>query len=1049
MEGGCESVTQFNDQQREAIAALNKNIIVSASAGAGKTTVLIARLMKRILEDSVHIQKVCALTFTEAAAQEMKSRLLASLNKEKNNRDDAFLNEQIALVETAQITTIHSFCLNLIKNHAHVIGMNPKRTENILDDAEVKIMQEIAFENVYRTWLSSKYDKTHFLINYFSNNPLNIKNFKEVIFESSSWMRSRKDLEKSIHDLESVYLATSVEQWPLAYQNYFFKEYQQKLTELIFHLENVINITEDEANDNTNPAKNLPILYLKLDHIKKLKIMTEENNLAFYEEIPNALNFKLPAVRGSERFKEAKAPLEKIIDELIGYNDSFENQFSRMNELYPVLLDILAFTQDFIREYQSLKIEENALDFDDFEIYALNILTANNYEVAKDLQAHYQEIMVDEFQDTNEVQDEIIRLISNGKNLFRVGDIKQSIYRFRGAKPDIMKNLMKDKMHQNLYLSFNYRSKEPIVTFNNIVFDRLMNTTYYSSYTEHDHVLCGLDSQKVKEPKVEFHLFERDTDTLYKLRNDEQKALHISQEIIKHTAEGYDFRDMTVLVRSHGQKKYLKKVFEEQNIPHYINEPIGFYNSEIIQDVLNLLNYSLYGNDYYLAKVLNSKFYGLSYEELARIKLIDKNNSLHDNLKIYDLELYESIIYLFHSWKSKDVVSVVQDICVINNAYNLKLSIKDKTNMDLLLEKAIHFQEKNVPNIAKFVDFIDALDDEKSSEASHLSVEDNVVEVMTVHQSKGLQFPLTFYWGAGPLNLMDHRDSIIFDDELGIGLNYITGEYRANYKTLIRSSIEYKQRNEELEEVLRLLYVALTRAQTKLIIVDVAKEFVKQEVNTSLLFNYKRQVDLLLAAAPEHVTNIMINDASAIENEKLEAIDVNEHAFDIPLNLELQKELDFNIIEESELNFDAKYAMEYGTTLHETIENMPNRLWNDEEIRQIDQSIRDVLIAYNRNQFTQNLYCYRDIYHELPFIYNLGDETVVGIIDFVAMNAGNEICIVDFKSDNASKDIIIERYQEQLDRYFNAMILAYPDANISTYIYSFYHHEYISVKRNP
>ena len=1045
MEGTCKVVTQFNEQQLQAIAALDQNIIVSASAGAGKTTVLIARLMKRILKDRVHIQQVCALTFTEAAAQEMKTRLLASLNKEKNNQDDEFLNEQIALVETAQITTIHSFCLNLIKNHAHVIGMNPERAENILDDAEVKIMKEEAFISVYNNWLLKDYEKTYKLVNYFSNHPLNTTTFKEVVFEASSWMRSRKDIEKSIKDLESVYLATSINEWPISYQNYFFEEYQQKITELIYHLDKIISIIEEEANEGTKAAENLPILYKKLIHLQKLKALTEQHNSGFYEQLPDALDFMLPAVRNSDRFKEAKAPLEKLLNEVLNFCDTFEKQFERMNQLYPLLRDIIDFSQDFEAHYQQLKIKENALDFDDFETYALNILKENDFEVARTLQNHYQEIMVDEFQDTNEVQDEIIRLISSGKNLFRVGDIKQSIYRFRGAKPDIMKELMRDDNHKNLYLSYNYRSKEPIVSFNNEVFDKLMNTTYYSQYTQHDHVQCGLDSQKVKEPKVEFHLFERDPETIYKLRNDEQKALHISQEIIKHVQEGYEFKDMTVLVRSHAQKKYLKKVFEEQNIPHYINEPIGFYNSEIIQDVLYILNYTLYLNDYYLAKLLNSKFFRLDYNTLARIKLINPSASLHENLKSYDKDLSDYIYNLVSVWKDKDIVSIIQDILVINNTYNEKLSIKDKTNLDFLLDKAIQFQQNNVPNVAKFVGFINALEDEKSSEASHLSVEDNVVEVMTVHQSKGLQFPLTFYWGAGPLNLMDHRDSIIFDDELGIGLNYIWSEYRANYKTLIRSSIEYKQKNEELEEVLRLLYVALTRAQSKLIIVDVAKEFIKQDVNISLLFNYKRQVDLLLATAPQHFTIVKINDASAIENIKLEKIANSEKYFTTPLALNLKDISSEIIIEEDELNFEAKYAMAYGTTLHESIEALPNRTWNEEDLKSIDPSIHNVLKIYNTDEFTQYLYEFTDIFHEMPFLLNDNEENISGIIDFLAINKNNHIVIVDFKSDNADDRTLIDRYQNQLKRYRKAIKLAYPEARIDSYIYSFYQQKYLLI----
>lgn len=1037
-------MTKFNPQQQLAIDALNTNIIVSASAGAGKTTVLIARLMKRILQDKVHIQTVCALTFTEAAAQEMKTRLLAELNKEKLINSSRFLDEQIALVETAQITTIHSFCLNLIKNHAHVIGMNPARTENILDDAEVKLMKEAAFNAVYNDWLERDFDKTFKMVDYFSSQPLNSSAFKDAIYDAASWMRSRKDLNKSLLELKSVYLAQSINDWPIQYQNYFYEEHFQKLKEIEENLEKVITIVSEEANEKTKPAENLPVLIRKLSEIRSLLQLIENRDMSFYEQLPNALDFKMPAVRGSERFKDAKAPLEKILNETINYYDTFENQFERMNELYPLLLDIIAFSTEFLDKYQSLKITENVLDFDDFETYALEILSKNNFAVSQLLKDHYQEIMVDEFQDTNEVQDEIIRLISNGKNLFRVGDIKQSIYRFRGAKPNIMRNLMNDEAHQNLYLSFNYRSKEPIVTFNNHVFDRLMNHTYYSEYTEHDHVDCGLESQKVDGPKVELHLFERDTDSVYYLRSDEQKALHISQEIIKHEKEGFQFRDMTVLVRSHAQKKYLKKVFEEQGIPHYINEPIGFYNSEIVQDIINILNYIVYRNDYYLAKLLNSKFYNLNLNDLAKIKLVNKADSLHDNLQAYNFNLYTQLNLQVTEWAKQDIVTVLQDIFTVNNAYNETLSIKDKTNCDFLLDKAIQFQENNVPKVQQFIEFVQALDDQRSSEASHLSAEDNVVEVMTVHQSKGLQFPLTFFWGSGPLNLMDHRDTIIFDDELGIGLNNIWSKYRVNYKTLIRSSIEYKQKNEELEEVLRLLYVALTRAQTKLIVVDVANEFKKHDMSTSLLFNYRRQVELLLASAPAHVTEIYVNDASTIEAEKLATTSHDEKSFDQPLLIEFDTIEAFSLFDDEELNFDKKYAMAYGTSLHEAIESMPHELWDDKDLVKTDPKVRPALKAYNQHAFTQVLYSFDTIYHEMPFLLRDNGENVSGIIDFLAINQ-DKVIIVDFKSDNTDESTLIARYQNQIDRYKKVIKKEFKDHQLESYLYSFFHNKYIKI----
>ena len=1036
---------QFKEDQLAAINSLNSNVVLSASAGAGKTAVLIGRLMKRILVDKVHIQEICALTFTDAAAQEMKMRLLKEMHQEYQRETDSdknkFLEEQISLVETAEITTLHSYCLSLIKNYGYIIGVNPSRSENILNDAQKTLLKKESFDSVFKNWLLNRYNDSYMLVEYFSGNPLDTVSFETAIYEAAAWLQSYKDPQTIIKNIESTYASKKFEDWPETIQNVFFSKYENFLAQTKIQLQNYIDQVFVEAGEKTKAYKNIETLKIKSQKIHELHEKTLAKDLSFYTEILQAFDFQLPTVSKSVEIPKIRETLVKEIEQVVAEYRPLEDHFEMMNSLKETVEKLLEFTVDFTTVYQDLKELDNSFDFDDFEHYALDILKTNNYAISKELGAHYQEIMVDEFQDTNEVQDEIIRLISNGKNIFRVGDIKQSIYGFRGAEPGIMSNLMDDKNHQTLYLENNFRSMEKIVDFNNTVFKGLMNHTNNSQYTDMDKVGFGRVEQSGGDD-VELHLLKKAEKTKYEHTDNEFKAKHIAQEIIKHHQEGYKYKDMTVLVHAHSQKVPLKRAFEEANIPHYVSERIGFFNSEIVATILDFLHYNATGNAYYLAKFLVSPFYGLNEDDLAKIKLLDKN--FKQGFMLYNKDLAIGIETMMASWKSKDIVSILQEIYALNNTYNEHLSLQDKTNLDFLLDKASLFQETSTGNIPAFLLFFDALDEDKTAEASPISVDDDVVEVMTIHQSKGLQFPLVFYWSAGPLSIRDHSTSVVFDD-LGLGFMTMIHPYRLSSKTLIRQLIEYKQTHEELEEMLRLLYVALTRAEKKMIIVDIGKDFDRKELNKSLIRHYKQEVDLLIASSSRENSKILEVDVDDITINKLvENQNYGQYPsfkqFDIKVET---KHLDAPM-EIFDLNPQSKWAMNFGTTLHDAIEVLPHTVWESELLKSYEKPIQTRLLNYNAHQFTQDLYTFPTIEHELPFLIQNVDGISNGIIDFVAMDR-DELVIVDFKSDNADSETLFERYTTQLLGYKNALEVIYPEHRISVYIYSFHLNDYLTL----
>lgn len=1037
-------MTQFNPEQKQAIDALGTNVIVSASAGAGKTTVLVARLMKRILTDGVKITEIVAMTFTEAAASEMKIRLLDSLNKEYILNPSPFLSEQIALVETAQISTIHSFCLNIIKNYGYVLGIDPKRAQNIMDDAMVTLYQNDAFSSTLSKWIVEKPDLTQHLLDMFSSNPLNTSSFYEAIAKISMWLQSKKDPDLAISKVIEAYSTKSFDSFPKVFKDYFFLKNITTLSEIEEEMMRLVTISDNtfDYNDKKQAVygkQSSQILGVKQalnDLIKNL----ENGNVDTFDTLLEILNFSTKAYAHSDDYKESRSNLEKLIKNFV---DSFEPLtvlFDRNSNQVNDVSNLITFTQDFLHEYQHIKIKNNCLDFSDFESYALNILRYNDYQISKLVRPLYQEIMVDEFQDTNEYQDEIIRLISNGSNIFRVGDIKQSIYKFRGAKPSIMKDLLDQGDALNLYLSFNYRSKHDIVSYNNTVFSNLMNLTSGMSYAETDHVNTGIAEQKVDSYPVEFHIVERGDDVFEETSN-QQQANHIAQEIIKFHKNGMRFKDMVILVRGHGSKAYLKEAFENANIPHFIDDQSGFYSSEVIQDVLKFLEFANDPHDYYLVKVLMSVFVRFSVDDVANLKLHNPS-SIKQALLEMNPELYEKLYDMISLWKTRDILSILQDIINFGNTYNLKLSLQDKTNVDFLIEKAIQYHNTNIPTLSGFVSFVKTFKNDTSSEASPLSSDADVVTSMTIHKSKGLQFPVVFLWGMGAHIVRDHSNILVTDEDLGLGLNHVTHDYRVVERNVLRDIIEFKQNQEELEESLRLLYVALTRPQQHLIIVDALKEFKPKELNKRLLFNHRRKSELLYAASPKNSTILRLINGLEIETnqlEKQESTIINNFDFAVEYKAVEQKYFLNKQLDLSSMSFE---GMKFGSTLHNAIETLPHTQWNLELLKGYSEAIQKRLIAFNSNPFTQELFSFDEIYHETSYIDKDGE----GIIDFYAIK-DKRLVLVDFKSDNASVEVLLERYESQIFAYEEILQNQYAYYAIETYIYSFKLDQYIRIHK--
>lgn len=357
-----------------------------------------------------------------------------------------------------------------------------------------------------------------------------------------------------------------------------------------------------------------------------------------------AIQTKISTLKDALDFNALRKQLNALAKDLVSRTYTEETLLSDLTLTYAIIKPLTALTLDYLALYAQLKEAQEGIDFDDMEHFAYQILTAENNLAAKRYQERFDEIMVDEFQDSNDLQNAIINLISRGANVFRVGDVKQSIYRFRGGKPQIMRNLMNDARPENcfIHLSSNYRSKQMIVDFNNDLFLRLMNIPGCSDqYTDHDCVKTGAPAQKQDNYPVEFHALMtkalKDQDEgAENLAANQIKAQYIAQQILTmhETSDFRQWKDYVVLVRSHAVKSHLKQAFDQAGIPYYIDAKAGFYQSEAMQILLSWFRILINPADNLsLTAVLSSDFYQADDEELARLAMKRERRPIFDILK--------------------------------------------------------------------------------------------------------------------------------------------------------------------------------------------------------------------------------------------------------------------------------------------------------------------------------------------------------------------------------------------------------------------------------
>lgn len=1073
-------MTKWNDAQLKAITTRHKNVLVSASAGSGKTTVLIERLVRRVLDDGISIDHILAMTFTEAAASEMKKRLAAKLHEKRDSCDDeqllAYIDVQLSKLPSAHISTIHSFCLSILKDFYYLINLNPERVNNILDTASIAQLKKQALDHVFQDQLACMDDTFLTLTQMFSPRPESDEALYALISSLATLASSKPDPDAFLKDIADSYQSyTDIKEIPSYIYDYFMDYLRVQSDIYESSMMQVQRLFDTRYVDEDKKYTQFQKKYAGIDELKKAA--EQKDYEAFRTALINLARVIIPTSPDKED-KEYASLRKRIQDQedlLLGQLSSSFTLLHDINDLSPYIARICTMVKTYRSYYQTLKEEYNGIDFDDMEHLALQILHVNDGQAAKHYQTLFEEIMVDEFQDSNDVQNELVMLIARKDNVFRVGDIKQSIYGFRHARPQLMKGLIdhRQKLDEIIYLSNNYRSKQMIVDFNNELFQELMNVPGFScSFTPQDYAFTGIPSQGEQNVPIHYHALMRDEikeDAGYSIPANDLKASYIAMDILrkKESDPNLKWNDFVVLVRANARKDDMRIAFDELSIPYFIDVNHGFYQSDAVQVVLSTLRACVNPNDdISFCAMLLSPLFQLSSEDLAyAAQHKESDASYYEYYKEHpfaDFHIFEELhehLYRF------TLTQMIDEVYNIADFYQELTSMQDKTNLDQLYAIASDYQSQDAETIISFLEIIQTICEEQIAEAIPIGSEDDVVRVMSIHQSKGLQFPIVYLWSTSRQIPIDFKDFYLHDVDLGLALKHIDLPHRFLRSTIHRIAMEHKKNLEELEEEMRILYVATTRAQQQMHIVDCISSLDAYQGGLSLASIYERKgyTSWILQAFLKKnsqlfqistITQLWSKHAFVTETKEIKEIlrySEPAHSYEeiTPTQSKNMQIPEFNLHSSDE-------AMKRGSAIHKLIELLPYEHYQESNIKENAKQIGYEVKEHDIHQLTslhdqpifEKANTFPNIYHELPFAITKDDHILHGSIDFAAIS-DQEIIIIDFKTDHiedASK--FIDAYHEQLEAYIQAMKVMYPNLQISAYIYSLYLNAMIQVPQN-
>lgn len=1026
---------RWTKEQEEAIYTSGKNIIVSAGAGSGKTAVLSERVLHKI-EEGTHVNELLILTFTRAAADEMKDRIRKKISGKEE------LKKELTLLNSSYITTFDSFALSVVKKYHYLLNITDNI--NITDESIVKIRNKKILDEI------------------FERSYKNIR-FQELI--KKYCIKTDKVLKENI-----LSIALKIDGFidPFGFidnvYNNFFNE--NNVDNLLKTYESIIN---DLKKTIELEIENMS-LYFDSDYIEKVNDAVYNILNADIDELHLYSTVKLPTVpRGSsEEAKASKDSLKKACDKLLSYGN-YGTINDIKNDIYSTkdtVLTILDIIKEFLLEIEKYKKENDIYTFNDISKLSIKILKENE-NIREELKNSFKEIMIDEYQDTNDVQETFIGMISNN-NVYMVGDIKQSIYRFRGSNPEIFKekysNYSKDIGGYKIDLIKNFRSRSEVLDNINKIFCLIMDYNLGSAEYSVSHQMVygntAYDTEKVNGFNYNFRVLE------YLNKQKESGFSDIEVEIftiakdIKNKLDNnfqvFDkedgklrnatYNDFVIILDRSKYFDDFKKIFEYFDIPLTILKDGKLNSTTDILLIKNLVDFiikikeDVYDIDFKYDFISIARSFLYEYSDEYIFDIVTNN-------KIKETTIYNDLSTLSDKLNSYTSSLLFNDILDVTDFYNKLNKVGDYEEVNVRL-KTINSLSSSLSSlglsIMDFRDYLtDIIEDDEDIKYATYTKEGNSVKILTIHKSKGLEYPICYFTDLDhEFNTSELKDKFIVDKKYGL---IVPSNLEEIDNSLLKEMYKYDFNREEVSEKIRLFYVALTRAREQMIIVLPDKETRTLEKNNDGVIEEIRRLSFnKLSSFIYGIKNYLYSYFEQIDIEKLGLTKnylypkkiVQETLNNIKDNINVEEiNIENEVVEEKHFSKDTNKIiakeendlMKFGTKVHEIFELL--------DFRNIDLSLVDNKFIRNKvekflsNDLLKNI-SNANIYKEYEFIYNKDNNEYHGIIDLM-LEYDNHIDIIDYKL----KGITDENYIKQLNGY-KEYIEKISNKEVSTYLYS-------------
>lgn len=908
---------KWTEQQNNAINARNSNIIVSAAAGSGKTAVLVERVIKMITDPqlNIDIDQLLIVTFTNAAASEMKNRIAKSLNKILEtcpNDSNALL--QLSLLPNAKISTIDSFCINLVRENFFNLSLSQDFT--ILENSQEKIIESEVLNEIIEDYYE-KYDENFgHLIDLLSNekndnNLLNtirdINNFIKAQPFPYLWLDKACELYNPNIDLDNSELKKQI----VIELKYYFQRVKS-----LFKSEFEALAPDDELYDE---------LYSMIMSDKSIVDNIENGLNGKWDDLYNALNsyhfVDITRKRKSVSKKDVKLYRDEI-KKIIKNNMvplvcmKKDDYFNNCKEVYPLVLLLARIVKEFNDAVLQRKLEINSFSFSDVEHFAIDLLFEVDESgniirkpLAEEYENNFKEILVDEYQDTNRAQDTLFEKISNGKNRFMVGDIKQSIYRFRLAMPEIFNEKKQnfapysensDEINQKIILDKNFRSRREVCEFTNFIFSNLMSEHIGEiDYNDEEKLNSHNDYEETNAPCAGLRIVEFDENQ--NIKNYEFEATQIAQfikskidgkEKIKDGDEYREIRygDFAVLFRSPKDRMpAYAKILSDYGITVVANNKKNLLENNEIVILLSLLR--VIDNpiqDIPLLATLMSVFYGYTTDEISKARIDCNAKNLYTAISkkkdifgkfLNDLEKYRSYAA---SMSVEDFIrQIIEETSYLSIITAMGDAQQRKANLSKFIDIAKRFDSGSNVGLTAFLRYIDSVIKQKYSieSASVSNSSDNAVKLTSIHNSKGLEFPVVILADSTRrYNYDDLKKNVLLNSDFGIGMKIFDSDNLCRYQSLQFSCLKEKNKRSLMSENLRVLYVALTRAKEQFYVFSTYKneEFKKHlnslsekiidgKINSTMVKDILNDADAILLCALLHKDCKELREAAGVD----------------------------------------------------------------------------------------------------------------------------------------------------------------------------------------